>query len=105
LLSTSHFQSLCLVDIPDASYISPQGMVTVLVIFPKLESLMIGFQPSLSRPFQIAVPILTRILLPSLVYLHPVGVSEYLEDFVARIDTPELRRLVIFFSVLVFDVS
>jgi hypothetical protein len=48
---------------------------------------------------------LTRILLPALTYLEFIGVTEYLEDLVARIDVPLLWRIdITFFNQLVFDI-
>ena len=51
------------------------------------------------------MPALTRIILPALTYFDFKGVTEYLEDFMARIDVPLLEYISItFFNQLVFDI-
>jgi hypothetical protein len=80
-------------------------MATSLAALPNLESLSVGFRSPLSRPLQINPPPLTRAVLPALTRLRFTGVSEYFEDFVARIDTPLLEQLSIaFFLDLIFDI-
>jgi hypothetical protein len=80
-------------------------MTTCLAALPNLESLSIGFRSPPSRLLQLSPPRLTRAALPSLIYLTFSGVSEYFEDFVARIDTPRLTWLNIsFFMDLIFDI-
>ena len=105
ILSVTHVQSLSLLDIPDSGYISPEVMVTFLAALPNLKYLSIGFRSPLSRPIQINPPPLTRSVLPALTYLLFRGVSEYLEDFVARIETPLLNQLsVVLFMDLIFHI-
>jgi len=72
----------------------------------RLNALSLKFESPRSRPNCESRPLsqLTRSVLPSLTKLHFTGVSEYLEDLVARIDTPRLARLGInFFHQLIFD--
>ena len=90
-----HLSHLCLYDIPINGYISPEAMATCLATLPSLKSPFIGFQSPLSRPDRINLSSPTRAVLPALTYFNFNGVSEYLEDLVARIDTPELLELYI----------
>jgi hypothetical protein len=66
------------------------------------------FQSPRSHPdweFQPPLPT-TRSVLPTLTYFRFKGVSEYLEDLVARVDAPRLNVLdVTFFNQIVFDTS
>jgi hypothetical protein len=94
LLSTTHLVTLCLVNIPPHGYISPEAMAICLSMLTSLESLNLDFgriesHPDLKsrRPF----PPIRRVL-PALAIFRFVGVNEYLEEFVARIDAPQLRR-------------
>jgi hypothetical protein len=104
-LSVTHITRLQLVDIPESGYVSPRVMATTLAALPNLEFLSVGFRSPLSRPLQINPPPLTRAVLPALTRLRFTGVSEYFEDFVARIDTPLLEQLSIaFFLDLIFDI-
>jgi len=105
VFSATRIESLAFLDIPNSGYISPEVMTTSLAALPNLRLLSIGFRSPLSRPIQIRRPLLTRSVLPSLTRLLFHGVSEYLEDFVARIDTPLLKQLsVVLFMDLVFHI-
>ena len=105
ILSATHLVDLNLLDIPTSSYVSPDVMATCLATLPNLKHLSFGFRSPLSRPAQINPSPLTRNVLPTLAHLSFSGVSEYLEDFLARIDTPLLNRLVVaFFMDLIFDI-
>jgi hypothetical protein len=70
-------------------------MVAVLSTLTSLGSLSLGFEPPESRPDRESrcprPP--TRYVLPVLTYFGFKGAREYLDDFVARIDTPRLSRL------------
>ena len=102
--SSTHIRYLSIYDIPHSGYVSPNAMAACLAALPNLEDLYIGFRSPLSRPPQIAQPPRTRIVLPTVIQLFFCGVSEYFEDFVARVDTPLLNRLnLTFFMDLVFD--
>ena len=90
VLSASHFQYLHLHHIPHAWYIPPELMVTVLLPLRSLKGLTIGFTDSESRSWPMGPPPLTHTLLPSLTEFKFHGTSEYLLDFIARIDTPIL---------------
>ena len=91
LLSSRDLVRLRLYEVPHTGYISPEAMVTCLSALTKLESLTLAFQPSSSRGCQ-HLPPETRIVLPALTELVFQGASAYLEDLLARIDTPVIRR-------------
>jgi hypothetical protein len=107
LLSATHLVTLYLGNIPHSGYISPEEMVTALSTLTSLGSLSLHFTSPRSCPDQASrhLPQLTRTVLPFLSMLTFNGASEYLEDFVARIDAPRLLRLrMTFFNDLVFDI-
>ena len=93
LSSTSHLVKLYLVTIPQTGYIPPEVMVAALATLESLEDLGVGFQSPASRPNQIRLPPMTRIVLPALTSFKFRGVREYLEDFVARISAPRLHKI------------
>jgi hypothetical protein len=99
LLSTTHLVRLTLWNIPLSGYISPEAMVTGLAALAKLKSLTISFRSPLSHPGRESQcptpPIYTA--LPALTHFEFQGVSEYLEDLVARIDAPLLDSVYITF--------
>jgi hypothetical protein len=106
LLSATDLVTLSIWGIPHSGYISPEAMVRCLSTLTRLEDLFIGFKSPRSRPVRESrrphPP--TRSTLPTLTYFLFEGVSEYLEDFVARIDAPLLDSLKIrFFHQLIFD--
>jgi hypothetical protein len=106
LLSATHLVYLALYDIPRSGYISPEAMLTALSALTSLESLSLGFLSTRSFPnleSRHSLPP-TRSLLPALTYFWFQGVSEYLDDLVARIDTPRVNKLYItLFNQIVFD--
>jgi hypothetical protein len=106
LLSATHLVRLALYDIPHSGYIAPEAMVTGLSVLTRLEKLDIGFKSPRCRPDRKSrrPPSQTRTVLPILTYLRFVGVSEYLEDLLPRIDAPLLKGLnIVFFHQLTFD--
>ncbi|KAI0246674.1 hypothetical protein BJV78DRAFT_1286202 [Lactifluus subvellereus] len=73
----------------------------------QLEVFTIGFQSPVSLPDRRSrcPPSLIRAVVPTLIRFEFEGVSQYLEDLVARIDAPILDRLGnVFFNQPVFDV-
>jgi hypothetical protein len=103
--SSTHIRNLSISNIPHSGYISPNAMVACLAALPNLEVLYIKFLSPLSRPPQITPPPRTLIVLPALNELYFCGVSEYLEDFVAQIDTPLLDLFnITFFMDLIFEI-
>ena len=108
LLSATDLVRLDLWDIPHSGYISPEAMVTCISVLTRLKSLSLQFQSPRSRPDRAGqfLPPLTRSLLPALTDLEFKGVTEYMEDLVARIDVPLLKDTnITFFNYLVFDIS
>jgi len=105
LLSATHLVNLHLYNIPHSGYISPEVLVTPLSLLTRLEFFHIGFESPQSRPDRRRPPPQTRTPLPILSSLHFQGVSEYLEDLVARIDVPLLNDLnITFLHQLIFDI-
>ena len=105
ILCFTHIVHLYLAEIPSSGYISPEAMATCLTALPFLESLAIGFRSPSLHLLQSNPPTLARAALPALYGLAFSGVSEYFEDFVARIDTPRLAQLIIAFPMdLIFDI-
>ena len=92
LLSATHLVSLWLDNIPHSGYISPEAMGTCLSMLTSLEIFVLRFESPQSTPDQESrrSPSLTRSVLPALVILNFKGANEYLEELVARIDTPRL---------------
>jgi len=107
LLSTNDLVNLDLSDTPHSGYISPEAMVNCLTILIKLESLELGFRSPRSRPkTNQRPPPRKRAVLPALTWFQFKGVSEYLEDFVSRIDAPLLHTIrVTMFNQLIFNIS
>jgi hypothetical protein len=106
LLSATHLVDLELPRIPHSGYISPEEMVTVLSALTRLKRLLILFESPRHHPDRRSrrPPPQARTVLPVLVELRFKGTSEYLEDFVARIDAPLLHNLgITFFHELIFD--
>ena len=106
LLSTRDLVELHLWDIPLSGYITPDAMVTCLSALARLERLILEFESPRSRADREtrSAPSLTRVVFPALASLYFQGDSEYLEDIVARIETPLLNSFnITFFNQLIFD--
>jgi hypothetical protein len=95
LLSSSDLVTLHLRDIPPTGYISPKAMVAGLAALPRLTFFIIELRSATSRPDRMHPPPVTRTVLPALTAFHFRGASEYLEDFVARIDGPQVNGIYI----------
>ena len=95
LLSTTHLVRLFLSNIPHSGYISPEAMATCLSTLSSLKILQLGFESPQSCPdLETQPPFLpTRSVLPSLTAFGFKGASEYLEEFLARIDAPQAYNL------------
>lgn len=103
LLSATDLVDLQLLNIPKTGFILQDKMVAVLVALTRLESLSIEFQSHLLDRRLLPPP--TPITLPSLTSFNFRGVSEYLEDVVAQIDTPLLKTFTItYFNQLTFHI-
>jgi hypothetical protein len=104
--ATSRLVRLWLVNIPHSGYVSPEAMVTCLSTLTALEELYFQFHSPQSCPDRRQrPPPPTRSVLPALTRFSFKGVNEYLEEFLARIDTPALYRLsTTFFNDIEFDI-
>ena len=106
LLSANHLVSLSLFRIPHSGYISPEAIVALISVLSSLESISLGFQSPQSRPDRQgrSLPPPKRSILPALNTFFFKGVTEYLEELVTGIDTPQLHRMDInFFNQIDFD--
>lgn len=106
--SATCLTTLSLLGLPSAQhYFSPDMMVTYLATLPILKEFSVGFsetRPDPSPPTN--PPSQTPVVLPALTFFRFSGVSEYLEDFVARIDTPLLDNIhIVFFKHDIFHVQ
>ena len=99
LLSASGLVELWLFRMPLAGHISPEAMVAALAALPKLEKFGIGSQWATPLPDRICPPPKTRTVLPTLTFFQFKGASDYLEDLVSRIDSPQLINI----SIIYFD--
>lgn len=106
LLSAFDLVEISLWNISHSGYISPEVMVDYLSALNRLESFWLSYESSRSRPDRDSrlSPPQTRFVLLSLTHFEFKGASDYLEDFVARIDAPLLDHLDIgFFHQHIFD--
>jgi hypothetical protein len=106
ILSSDHLVKLSLTDIPHPGYILPEAMATLLSMLSSLRTLRLRFRSPQSRPDleSRGLPLPKRSILPSLDDFHFKGATEYFEELVARIDTPQLDRIEItFFNQIDFD--
>ena len=106
LLSATHLVRLNLYRIPHSGYISPEVMASCLSVLTRLDNFIISFDSPQRRPDWNSrrLPPRTRTLLPVLSLFLFKGVTEYLEDLVARIEAPLLDKLTItFFNQLIYD--
>ena len=107
LFSTTDLVRLDLRNIPHSGYFAPEAIVTSLAMLANLKSLIIEFESPLSCPDRgrRRLPPPTRAVLPALTHFKFRGVSEYLEDIIARIDAPLLDGIwITFFNQLIFDI-
>jgi hypothetical protein len=96
---------LCLSNIPNTGYFSPDVLVTSLSSLVQLKELNVDFHSPASRPPGGTYPPSQRVIIPSLSTLSFHGASEYLEEFVAQVDFPALTYINIeFFSQLIFHI-
>ena len=106
LLTASRLVYLWLYDIPHSGYISPEAIVDLFSVLSSLEDLSISFQSPRSHPGgrpQSSQPP-KRTILPALRYFEFKGVTEYLEELVIRIGTPQLNEMKItFFNQIDFN--
>jgi hypothetical protein len=94
LLSASSLLELDLHSIPPNSHISPEALVTSLAALPRLERFSIEFGSATTpRLDRIYLPPITQSVLPALAFFRFRGRSHYLEDLVARINSPQLSAI------------
>ena len=108
LLSATHLVRLNLYKIPHSGYISPEAMAACLSALTSLEWLQLGFESPESCPdLETQPPFLpTRFVLPTLTVFLFKGACEYLEEFVALVDTPRVYKLdITFFNDIDFNTS
>ena len=106
LSSATHLVKLSLYNIPHSAYISPEVIVALISVLSSLKELYLGFRSPQSRPDPETrrPPPSTRSVIPALISLQFRGVTEYLEDLVTHIDTPQLNIMEItFFNQIDFD--
>ena len=108
LSSATHLVELNLHNIPPSGYIPPEVMATSLSSLTSLEKLSLRFRtprPGMALDGQSPLPPPpTRSVLPSLIKIDFKGASKYLEEILARIDAPRLKRLrLTVFDEFVFD--
>jgi hypothetical protein len=106
LLSATNLVYLWLSSIPHSGYISPEAMVALISVLSSLKTLSLGFQSPQSRPGwetrSLSPP--KRSILPALHGFYFRGVTEYLEELVSPIDTPQLHKMdITFFTQIDFD--
>ena len=107
ILSATHLVYLGLFDIPHSGYISPEAMVALLSVLSSLEDLSLHFRSPQPRPDLESrrLPSPKRSTLPALYFIYFRGVTEYLEELVTRIDTPQLQYMhITFFNQIDFDI-
>ena len=108
LLSATHLVSLRLWNIPHSGYFPPEAIAASLSVLSSLEALVLNldFRSLQSLPDQGSRRPLpsNRSVLPALHEFIFQGVTEYLEELVSRIDTPQLSYAdIMFFNQIDFD--
>ena len=106
LLSTNNLVELHLSKIPIDIYFSPDDLVAGLSNLVQLERLTVGFHsPASPPPSSMTRPSPHRTSLPSLRFLNFHGATEYLEEFVARIDLHVFCKIdVTLFNDILFEI-
>jgi len=106
LLFATHLVHLSLFNIPHSGYFSPEAIVAPLSVLSGLGRLYLEFESPQSRPDleTRSLPPPKRSILPALGLFRFKGVTEYLEELVTLIDTPQLDQMEItFFNQIDFD--
>lgn len=104
-LSTNNLVELRLSKIPNAVYFPPDDLVTGLSTLVQLKSLSIDFDFTASHPPARLTHPHQRATLSSLASLDFHGASEYLEVFMARINSPALSKITIrLFNQIFFEI-
>ena len=105
LLTASRLVTLLLTDIPHSGYISPEAFIALISVLSSLEDLFLSFRSPRSHPggrLPSSQPP-KHTILPALHIFRFKGVTEYLEELVIRIDTPQLKQMdIAFFNQIDF---
>jgi hypothetical protein len=109
LTSTGGLVELRLASVPRSAYFPPAYLLARLSLMPQLEWLMIAFHSPLPNRDVVSqlldIPITTHVTLLNLHTFAFRGVTAYLEGLLARISTPALSVLhVYFFHQLTFTI-
>jgi len=106
VISTNNLVELHLLRIPKTGYFSADALVTALSTSAELRRLELSFHYPASLPTQSKTsPPLQRTTFPFLQHLEFHGASEYLEDFVSRVDFPSLSFINIkLFNQIFFEI-
>jgi hypothetical protein len=103
--TANNLVQLCLSNIPNVGYFSPDALASSLSSLVQLMQLNIDFHSPCSRPPSKTCPPPQRVILPSLSILNFHGANDYLEEFVSQVDFPALTFINIeFFSQLIFQI-
>ena len=105
--SARNLATLDIGEMPANGYILPDAMVRTLAVLPRLDYLSISFcqKMSLSDLSRSQPHPQMRTIHPALTCINYRGRSEYLEDFLARIDTPEIDAVIIEYSNHQIEIS
>jgi len=106
LLSAKDLVELQLRDIPTEGYISPMAMVAGLSALARLQKVSIEFRSKGDFDQMSQFPHPRRhIILPALTHFRFRGTTDYVEDFLSRIQAPSLYRVKItLFNQLLFNI-
>ena len=107
LLSPSRdLVDLQLHEIPSIGYLSPKEFANALSGMSRLQSLSLHFLSPTSRPNHVIFQSPgQRVVLPALTCLKFRGASEYLNNFVARVDAARLKDIdITFFNQIIFHI-
>ena len=97
LSTANHLVYLRLWNIPHSGYISPKAIATLISVSSSLRVFFLIFESPESRPDWENRSLLPpkRSILPALDFFRFQGVTEYLEDLLSHIDTPQLETMYI----------
>ena len=106
LLSSRNLVDLQLHEVLNSSHLPPEALTNALSGMVQLQSLSLHFLSSTPGHHAPPPPSRERVVLQVLSRFNFQGITEYLEDFVARIDAPRLGSIdVTFFNRSNFDLS
>jgi hypothetical protein len=105
LYSSKNLVDLMLHEVPNPWLFSPEALTDALSGMVQLRSLSLHFLPTTAH-ICVTIPSRKRIVFPVLTRLDFRGIAKYLEDLVARIDTPRLGDIELtFFNESILDFS